>query len=153
MEARIAGIVRGMTLEQKIGQMTSGGHPLDHAGRSAPPLHRIGPQRRQRLAGMRKDAAVTDWTALSDAYYRASMATDMAVRVPVIWGTDAVHGHGNVAGATLFPHNIGLGRRARSRAGRADRPRHRPPGARHRHLLGVRAHAGSGREPPLGPHL
>ena len=29
--------------------------------------------------------------------------------VPVIWGTDAVHGHNNVAGATLFPHNIGLG--------------------------------------------
>jgi beta-glucosidase len=27
----------------------------------------------------------------------------------VIWGTDAVHGHNNVYGATLFPHNIGLG--------------------------------------------
>ena len=29
--------------------------------------------------------------------------------IPVIWGTDAVHGHNNVIGATLFPHNIGLG--------------------------------------------
>src|SRR3546814_12321741 len=37
------------------------------------------------------------------------MSTDMQVPVPVIWGTDAVHGHGNVLGATLFPHNIGLG--------------------------------------------
>jgi beta-glucosidase len=37
------------------------------------------------------------------------MSTDMKVKVPVIWGTDAVHGHNNVYGATLFPHNIGLG--------------------------------------------
>ena len=37
------------------------------------------------------------------------MSTDMTVKVPVIWGTDAVHGHNNVYGATLFPHNIGLG--------------------------------------------
>ncbi len=109
MDARIAGIVRGMTLEQKIGQMTQADI------RSITPdevrRHYIGSVLNGGGAwpGMRKDAAVTDWTALSDAYYRASMATDMAVRVPVIWGTDAVHGHGNVAGATLFPHNIGLG--------------------------------------------
>ena len=37
------------------------------------------------------------------------MSTDMKVKIPVIWGTDAVHGHNNVYGATLFPHNIGLG--------------------------------------------
>jgi beta-glucosidase len=54
-------------------------------------------------------SSVDDWLKLSDAYYRASMSTDMKVRVPVIWGTDAVHGHNNVFGATLFPHNIGLG--------------------------------------------
>src|SRR3546814_11365022 len=29
--------------------------------------------------------------------------------IPVIWGTDAVHGHSNIVGATLFPHNVGLG--------------------------------------------
>jgi beta-glucosidase len=33
----------------------------------------------------------------------------MATPVPIVWGTDAVHGHNNVMGATLFPHNIGLG--------------------------------------------
>jgi beta-glucosidase len=37
------------------------------------------------------------------------MAADMAIKVPMIWGTDAVHGHNNVYGATMFPHNIGLG--------------------------------------------
>src|SRR6478736_3060324 len=58
---------------------------------------------------MNMHASVGDWLKLSDEYYRASMATDMAVKVPVLWGTDAVHGHNNVYGATLFPHNIGLG--------------------------------------------
>ena len=50
-----------------------------------------------------------DWVALADAYYDASMGTDAKIPVPVIWGTDAVHGHSNVYGATIFPHNIGLG--------------------------------------------
>lgn len=109
MEARIATILQGMTLEQKIGQITQADI------RSITPdevrLYYIGSVLNGGGAwpGQKKDAAVTDWTALSDAYYRASMSTDMAVQVPVIWGTDAVHGHGNVAGATLFPHNIGLG--------------------------------------------
>ncbi|MEP9359633.1 glycoside hydrolase family 3 protein [Sphingomonas sp. KR3-1] len=109
MEARIARILAGMTLEQKIGQITQ------------PDIRSITPDEVRRYyigsilngggawPGMKKDAPVTAWTALSDAYYRASMSTDMAVQIPVIWGTDAVHGHGNVAGATLFPHNIGLG--------------------------------------------
>ena len=59
--------------------------------------------------GSRKDASVADWLALSQRFYDASMSTDMPVKIPVIWGTDAVHGHNNVHGATLFPHNIGLG--------------------------------------------
>jgi beta-glucosidase len=58
---------------------------------------------------MNMHSSVEDWLRLSDQYYQASMATDMAVKIPVIWGTDAVHGHNNVYGATLFPQNIGLG--------------------------------------------
>jgi len=58
---------------------------------------------------MNMHASVDDWLKLTDDFYRASMSTDMAVKVPVIWGTDAVHGDNNVYGATLFPHNIGLG--------------------------------------------
>lgn len=109
MEASIAGIVAGMTLEQKIGQMTQ--PDIRYVTPDEVRTHYIGSVLNGGGAwpGMRKDAALADWTALSDAYYRASMSTDMKVQVPVIWGTDAVHGHGNVAGATLFPHNIGLG--------------------------------------------
>ncbi|NNJ72813.1 MAG: tandem-95 repeat protein, partial [Enterobacterales bacterium] len=58
--------------------------------------------------GNRSTAA--DWVALADAYYLASTdVTDGGVGIPLIWGTDAVHGHNNVYGATIFPHNIGLG--------------------------------------------
>ena len=108
-EARIRAIVAGMTLEQKIGQMTQ------------PDIRSITPDDVRRYyigsvlngggawPGMNKHASPADWLKLSDEFYRASMATDMPVKVPVIWGTDAVHGHNNVYGATLFPHNIGLG--------------------------------------------
>jgi beta-glucosidase len=51
-----------------------------------------------------------DWLAIADAYYVASMdESDGKVAIPIMWGTDAVHGVGNIVGATLFPHNIALG--------------------------------------------
>ena len=43
-----------------------------------------------------------------DAFHAASRARGGAA-VPILWGTDAVHGHNNAVGATVFPHNIGLG--------------------------------------------
>lgn len=55
-------------------------------------------------------STAADWLAIADAYYQASMdETDGKVAIPIIWGTDAVHGVGNIVGATLFPHNIALG--------------------------------------------
>jgi beta-glucosidase len=109
IEARVASIVAGMNLRQKIGQMTQPeikaitvdqvreyyiGSVLNGGG-SWP--------------GMDKQASAAQWVALADKYYDASMSTDMAVKVPVVWGIDAMHGNSNVYGATLFPHNIGLG--------------------------------------------
>jgi beta-glucosidase len=98
-----------MTLEQKVGQMTQ------------PDIRSVTPEDvRHYYIGsilngggawpaMNMHSSVEDWLKLSDAFYRASMSTDMKVKIPVIWGTDAVHGHNNVYGATLFPHNVGLG--------------------------------------------
>lgn len=109
MEARIAGIVAGMTLAQKVGQMTQ------------PEIKFITPEQvREFYIGSvlngggswpqgNKYATAADWVKLADAYYDASMGTDMKVKVPVIWGIDAMHGNSNMYGATLFPHNIGLG--------------------------------------------
>lgn len=57
-----------------------------------------------------RNASVADWVALADSFYLASTDTsDGGVGVPALWGTDAVHGHNNVIGATIFPHNIALG--------------------------------------------
>jgi beta-glucosidase len=98
-----------MTLEQKVGQMTQ------------PDIRSVTPDDVRKYyigsilngggawPGMNMHASVDDWLKLSDAFYKASMSTDMTVKIPVIWGTDAVHGHNNVYGATLFPHNVGLG--------------------------------------------
>ncbi|MDP2367383.1 glycoside hydrolase family 3 N-terminal domain-containing protein [Rhodoferax sp.] len=109
IEAEVARILAGMTLPQKVGQMTQ------------PEIKSVTPaQVTEYYIGSvlngggswpqgNKLAGVADWVSLADQYYHASMATDMLVKVPVVWGTDAIHGHGNVYGATLFPHNIGLG--------------------------------------------
>ena len=109
VEARAAEILASMTLEQKIGQMVQ------------PEIKSITPADVRRYyigsvlngggswPAMNKRSTIQDWVTLADAYYDASMSTDARIPVPVIWGTDAVHGHSNVYGATIFPHNIGLG--------------------------------------------
>jgi beta-glucosidase len=56
------------------------------------------------------DNSVADWVAMNDAYWAASMEADEEhLAIPIIYAVDAVHGHNNVSGATVFPHNIGLG--------------------------------------------
>lgn len=56
------------------------------------------------------DNQVSDWVDMNDAYWMASMESDDDhLAIPVLYGVDAIHGHNNVSGATIFPHNIGLG--------------------------------------------
>ncbi len=56
-------------------------------------------------------APAADWLKLADEYWEASTAPLPGGEpvIPAIWATDAVHGHANVPGATVFPHNIALG--------------------------------------------
>ena len=57
-----------------------------------------------------RGASASEWLAYSQALRDASLDTTQgSAGIPIVWGTDAVHGHNNVRGATLFPHNIGLG--------------------------------------------
>jgi len=57
-----------------------------------------------------KHATPADWVSLAENLYQASIDDSLdGTSIPTMWGTDAVHGHNNVIGATLFPHNIGLG--------------------------------------------
>lgn len=109
IEARVRSIVAGMTLEQKIGQMTQA--DIRSVKPSEVRKYYLGSVLNGGGAwpGMNMHSSVNDWLKLSDEFYRASMSTDMRVKVPVIWGIDAVHGNNNIYGATLFPHNIGLG--------------------------------------------
>src|SRR5439155_8365669 len=47
------------------------------------------------------------WAAMVREYHRASRRSRLGI--PLIYGADAVHGHNNVRGAVIFPHNVGLG--------------------------------------------
>ncbi|MFW6238430.1 MAG: glycoside hydrolase family 3 N-terminal domain-containing protein [Halanaerobiales bacterium] len=50
---------------------------------------------------------VEDWQEMTADYQNAALGSEPGI--PIIYGTDAVHGHNNVEGAVIFPHNIGLG--------------------------------------------
>jgi beta-glucosidase len=109
MESRIKAIVAGMSVAQKVGQMIQ------------PDISAATPDdvRRYYLGGIlngadsqpfgARFATFEQWREATRLYHAAALATDMPVKIPLIWGTDAVHGHGIVRGASIFPHNIGLG--------------------------------------------
>ena len=109
LEARVRKIVASMSLAQKIGQMMQA--EIKSITPAQVTKYHIGSVLNGggSWPGGNKHAGIGDWLALSDRYYDASMATDAAIKVPIIWGIDAVHGDNNVFGATMFPHNIGLG--------------------------------------------
>lgn len=107
---RAADILSKMTVEEKVGQIIQAdigsvtpaevrayhlGSILD-GGSSGP----YGNDR----------APATDWLKAADEFYRAAMDVPPGhVAIPLLWGTDSVHGNSNLIGATIFPHNIGLG--------------------------------------------
>lgn len=109
LEARIARLLASMTLEQKVGQMTQA-----EIGSITPEeltRHRVGSVLNGggSSPGGRKHAGAADWRALAQRLDAAALAVEDPVKIPLLWGTDAVHGHNNVFGATLYPHHIGLG--------------------------------------------
>jgi beta-glucosidase len=110
IENRIQDILGRMTLEEKVGQIMQ--VEIQHISPEELKTYHIGSVLNGggSLPNRNKYATPSEWVALADAYYEASMDTsDGGVAIPIIWGSDAVHGHNNVIGATLFPHNIGLG--------------------------------------------
>ena len=110
-EAQIADLLSRMTLERKVAQLIqpdiSAITPADvekyrfgsvlNGGNSGPYNNDMAPPQ--------------DWLKLADEFWDASTKPlpNGEPVIPTIWGTDAVHGHANVIGATVFPHNIGLG--------------------------------------------
>ncbi|XP_057820353.1 uncharacterized protein LOC131033209 isoform X2 [Cryptomeria japonica] len=53
------------------------------------------------------EASPAIWVGMVNEFQKGAMSTRL--QIPIIYGIDAVHGHNNVYGATIFPHNIGLG--------------------------------------------
>ena len=106
----VASLLASMTLKQKVAQMVQG--EIKHVTPDDIRDYGLGSVLNGggSFPNNDKHASIEDWVALADAYRQASLDTSAGnAGIPLIWGTDAVHGHNNVVGATLFPHNIGLG--------------------------------------------
>jgi beta-glucosidase len=110
LEAEVDGLLATMTVEEKVGQTVQ----ADISSVTADDVrtYHLGAV----LAGGgsepggRHDAPPEEWLLLVDRYYLASIdPSGGRTAVPIMFGIDSVHGNSNVVGATLFPHNIGLG--------------------------------------------
>lgn len=110
IEARITAIMAMMTLEQKVGQTIQ----ADSASITPKEVkqYRLGSvlSGGNSAPGPLPYADAATWLATADAYWEASNDPEgVEIAIPIIWGIDAVHGHANLLGATVFPHNVGLG--------------------------------------------
>ena len=138
-----------MTLDEKVGQMTQVDRDAIHdkadiakyflgsllsGGDSNPP-----------------DITAKGWAKMHDEYQAWALKTRL--RIPLVYGIDAVHGHNHVNGAVIFPHNIGLGATREPGARREGRPRHGAGGRGHGHPLGLRPVHRRAAQRALGPHL
>jgi beta-glucosidase len=102
--ARAEALIADMTLDEKIGQMTQ----LEQG--SVQPQGVADLFLGSVLSGGGGSPAQNDpggWWRMVDGFQAAALSTRLAI--PILYGVDAVHGHGNVHGATVFPHDIGLG--------------------------------------------
>ncbi|WP_260483919.1 glycoside hydrolase family 3 protein [Sphingomicrobium flavum] len=110
-QERVAILVARMTLEQKIGQLIQ--PQINSFTADDMERYRFGSYLNGGNGGPYGDefAPASEWLKLADEMWDAStkpLPGDQPV-IPTMWGTDAVHGHTNVIGATIFPHNIALG--------------------------------------------
>ena len=104
-DARARALLGTMTLDEKVGQMTQAEqHQLK--GESDIETYFLG----SLLSGGDSDPktnSLQDWTEMYDRLQSRALKTRL--RIPLLYGVDAVHGHNNVLGAVVFPHYIGLG--------------------------------------------
>lgn len=105
-DAQARRVLSQLNLEQKIGQMTQPDQAFLHSLDDIEKYH-LG----SLLSGGDSDPKsgndMKSWTDLYDHYQ--SRALKIQPRIPLLYGIDAVHGHNNVIGAVIFPHNAGLG--------------------------------------------
>ena len=101
---RVSDLLGRMSLAQKVGQM------LQSERATTKPEDVKTYQLGSVLSGggsLPTPNTAVSWANMVDAYQASAMSTELGI--PILYGVDAVHGHNNVLGATIFPHNIGLG--------------------------------------------
>nr|ACR35273.1 unknown [Zea mays] len=105
VEVRVRDLLARMTLAEKVGQMTQ----IERIVASPQALrdYYIGSLLSGGGSVPRKQATAAEWVAMVSDFQKACLSTRLGI--PMIYGIDAVHGHNNVYGATIFPHNVGLG--------------------------------------------
>ena len=107
IDVRVADLLSRMTLDEKIGQMMQVDLDAIETRLQDITTYRMG----SILSGGDSDPAAGNsalsWRSTHDTVQAYAMKTPL--KIPMIYGVDAVHGHSNVVGATIFPHNIGMG--------------------------------------------
>lgn len=103
-EAAIDALIQQMTLAEKIGQMTQ-------VEKNSIPVEDVTTYFIGSVlsggGGNPHPNTPKNWAAMVRAFQEAALKTRLAI--PLIYGSDAVHGHNNMHGAVIFPHNVGLG--------------------------------------------
>jgi len=106
IKARVEDLLRRMTLEEKVGQMTQAERGAVTNDASLVATWGLGSV----LSGggsVPTPNTPEAWADMVDRFQAAALQTRL--QIPILYGVDSVHGHGNLLGATVFPHNIGLG--------------------------------------------
>jgi beta-glucosidase len=103
---RVDDLLSRMTLEEKVGQMTQA--ERGELTPDASPVSQLGLGSILSGGGSVPDPNTPEaWADMVDNFQREALKSRL--KIPIIYGVDSVHGHGNLYGATVFPHNIGLG--------------------------------------------
>ncbi|MBI2430325.1 MAG: glycoside hydrolase family 3 C-terminal domain-containing protein [Ignavibacteriales bacterium] len=106
IDSKVNALIKQMTLDEKIAQMTQPDYNAIRNTGSDIVKYSFG----SILWGGDsevKDITPQGWSDVYDSLQRLSQKTRL--KIPILFGIDAVHGHNNVDGAVIFPHNVGLG--------------------------------------------
>ena len=105
-DSQVRPLLSSMSLEQKVGQMSQPDQLFLQSLDDIEKYH-LGSMLSGGDSDPKSGNDLNSWTDLYDHYQ--SRALKAKPRIPLLYGVDAVHGHNNVIGATIFPHNIALG--------------------------------------------
>ena len=105
-DAKVKALLSQMTIEEKVGQMIQA-NQANLKDPSEVEKYFLGSLLSGGSSDPKTGNGVVDWTDHYDSLQSRTQNTRL--RIPILYGIDAVHGHSNVLNATLFPHNIGLG--------------------------------------------